>query len=64
MNSKIDFLAHSAEKQISSPTEIAARVGQVKDYAKITDGSKIFTGDEYKMLFENYLKNPKIQIII
>lgn len=59
MNSKIDFLAHSAEKQISSPTEIAARVGQVKDYAKITNGSKIFTGDEYKMLFENYLKNPK-----
>ena len=59
MNSEIDFLAHSAEKQISSPTEIAARVGQVKDYAKITDGSKIFTGDEYKILFENYLKNPK-----
>lgn len=59
MNSNIDFLAHSAEKQISSPTEIAARVGQVKDYAKITDGSKVFTGDEYKTLFENYLKDPK-----
>lgn len=59
MNSNIDFLTHSAEKQISSPTEIAARVGQVKDYAKITDGSKVFTGDEYKTLFENYLKNPK-----
>lgn len=59
MNSKIDFLAHNAEKQISSPTEIAARIGQVKDYAKITDGSKVFTGDEYKTLFENYLKDPK-----
>lgn len=59
MNSNIDFLTHSAEKQISSPTEIAARVGQVKDYAKITDGSKTFTGDEYKTLFENYLKDPK-----
>ena len=40
-------------------TEVGARVGQIKDAANITDGSKIFTEEELKDLFSKYLNNPE-----
>ena len=56
-NSKLDLI-NGTEYQ-KRATEIGARVGQLKDAAGITDGSKIFTEQELKDLFDNYLKNPE-----
>ena len=56
-NSKLDFIDGTEYQKRT--TEVGARVGQLKDAAGITDGSKVFTEQELKDLFDNYLKNPE-----
>lgn len=55
-NSKLDFVDGNDYQR--KATEVGARVGQIKDAAGITDGSKVFTEQELKDLFTNYLNDP------
>lgn len=45
------------QKGTFSPTEINARVSEIKDFARIMDGNKTFTGDELHTLYKEFLGN-------
>lgn len=42
----------------SDPSEVAQRIGQIKSYYGITDGSKIFESKELMKMIDDYLKDP------
>lgn len=56
-DSKIIFLVDGTEDLVKDPGEIIARTGQVKSYNNISDGSQVFTGEQYKQMFENYIND-------
>lgn len=55
--SDISFISDGAEQTVKDPLELAARAGQVKTNAGITDGSKRLTGEELERLFDLYLSD-------
>lgn len=51
-------------KYLSDPSEQIARGVQIKNAAGITDGSKVFTPEEIKQMWEDYRKKAKLGEVI